>query len=183
MLSTIRLIIGTRWARFVLAAVALLCAVGVSASVFATSKVSTKSGIIQHLGTVTSDSGAYKYDTLQFSGDSASYQIDRTKFTPSLGTDQFTVGAAVQVWYTISPLNDPYVIAISFSGASSATPPQYVTDFYTHPDNSRTSRLILAGVFVVVAIVAAIAGFILPAPSRSRKEAAARAKSNNPWYP
>ncbi|HET8907060.1 MAG TPA: hypothetical protein VFN11_08855 [Ktedonobacterales bacterium] len=182
MLSMIRLIIGTRWARFVVAAVALFCAVGVSASVFATSKVSTKSGTIQHLGTVTSDSGAYKYDTLQFSGDSATYQIDRTKFTPSLGTDQFTVGAAVRIWYTISPLNDPYVIAISFSGASSATP-QYVTDFYTHPDDSRTSRLILAGVFVVVAIVAAIAGFTLPAPSRSRKEAAARAKSNNPWYP
>src|SRR6185437_7680611 len=112
MLSTIRLIIGTRWARFVLAAVALFCAIGVTASAVGTSSIKTKTGTIAHLSTTTSDSGDYKYDTMQLAGDSASYQINRTQFTPSLGASQIAIGEAVTIWYIQSPLNDPSIVAI-----------------------------------------------------------------------
>ncbi len=179
MLSTIRLIIGTRWTRFVVAAVALFCAVGVTASAVGTSAIKVKTGTIEHLSTTTSDSGDYKYDTIQLAGDSASYQINRTEFTPDLNADQFAIGEPVTIWYNQSPLNDPSIVAIQMPGASGVQLTKYVTDFYTHPDQSRTSNLILAAVFVLVALAAIAAGIFLPAASKPRK----RAVNSNPWYP
>ena len=179
MLSTIRLIIGTRWARFVLAAVALFCAVGVTASAIGTSAIKTKAGNIAHLSTTTSDSGDYKYDTIQLAGDSASYTINRTQFTPTLNANQLAIGEPVTIWYNQSPLNDPSIVAIQMPGASGGQLSKYVTDFYTHPDQSRTSNLILAAVFVIVALAAIAAGIFLPSRSKPRKPSA----SSNPWYP
>lgn len=180
MLSTIRLIFGTRWARFVLAVVALLCAAGVTASVFATSAVMTRTGAIAHLGTITdANTGAYKYDVIQLAGVGASYHLDRTQFTPSLAAGQLTAGTTVEIWYTQSPLNDPYIIALQVSDAQNGTTTKYVTDFYTHPEDSRTPNLILAAFLVVIALALAAAGFFLPAAAKPRKQPA----STNPWYP
>jgi len=179
MLSTIRLIFGTRWARFVLAVVALFCAVGVTASALATSAIKTKIGTIERLRTTTSDSGDYKYDTIQLAGDGASYTINRSQFTPTLNADQLASGEPVTIWYNQSPLNDPSIVAIQMPGASGGQLTRYVTDFYTHPDQSRTSNLILAAVFAIVALAAILAGIFLPAASKPRKPTV----SANPWYP
>lgn len=179
MLSTIRLIIGTRWARFVLAAVALVCAVGVTASAIGTSAIKTKTGNIAHLSTTTSDSGDYKYDTIQLAGDSASYTINRTQFTLTLSADQFSIGEPVTIWYIQSPLNDPSIVAIQMPGASGGQSTKYVTDYYTHPNQSHTSNLILVAVFGIVALAAIAAGIFLPAASKPRKSTV----SSNPWYP
>ncbi len=179
MLSTLRLIIGARWARFVLAIVALCCAGGVVASVYATSPVMTRTGTIAHLSTITDDSGAYKYDTVQLAGDSASYQINRAQFTPTLSANQFAIGEPVTIWYIQSPLNDPSIVAIQMPGASVGQSTKYVTDYYTHPNQSHTSNLILAAVFVLIALGAIAAGIFLPAASKPRKPPV----SSNPWYP
>lgn len=179
MLTTIRLIIGARWARFVLAVVALFCAGGIAASVVATSSVMTKAGNITRLSTTTKDSGDYAYDTIQLAGDGASYQINRTQFTPSLGADQLAIGVTVKIWYTKSLLNVPAIVAIQPTTAGGGQPTMYVTDFYTHPENSRASNLIVAAFFAVVALALTLAGFFLPAAAKPRKPLA-RA---NPWYP
>ena len=173
MISTIRLVLFTRWGRFLLGAVVLLCAGLVIVGQIAGSTVKTKTGTLASLTKIVdSSTGAYQYSELKLTDDSTVYRIDRTAFNPPLSADQFYINGTVDIWYTQAPLNDPNIIAIQLRDQNDQNPVKYATDAYTHPEHNATSNYILASGLVVVALILGALGLF--APTAARRKAPAR---------
>lgn len=176
MISATRLVLFTRWGRFLLGAVVLFCAVLVVVGQVAGSSVKTKTGTLASLTKIVdANTGAYKYSELKLTGDNTVYRIDRAAFNPPLSSEQFFLNGTVDIWYTQAPLNDPNIIAVQLRDQSDQNPVKYATDAYTHPEHSATSNFILAGVLVVVALILGALGLF--APTAARKKAPARVPS------
>lgn len=161
MTSLIRLTLSTRWGRFLLAGVMLVVAIVLGVSAVVPHTVHTTSGVVQDLYIGTdSQTGAYIHNRIALTGDSARYIYVRTQFTPTLSDDAVGNSTSVDLWYTDGD-NEEDVIAMQVHD-SAGNVTKYVTDAYVHPENARTSSLIGAGIFVVIALIFALIGLFVP---------------------
>jgi hypothetical protein len=108
MLSLLRLLIFTRWGRYLIAGLLLFCAAGVTISAFVGTDIKTKSGTVAKWEQmVDSNTNAYRSSRLTLNGDSSPYEFVRSDFTPAFEEAQFALGSAVDIWYMQSPTNNP----------------------------------------------------------------------------
>ena len=172
-----RMLVSTRWPRYLAAGIFLLGAALSTVGAFAERDVKQVVGVVAS-NTVTNDSqnGAYQYNTVVLAESSQQYQVNVTQFSPALTTATLPQGTAVTLWYSQSPLNDPSVIAVALISTAGVSP-TFVTNAYTHPDDQLTSNLIFGAVCVVIAVLAFLAGLFLPA---SESDAKKREKSKPP---
>jgi hypothetical protein len=120
MFSLIRLLVFTRWGRYLIAGIVLFCAIAVTISAFTGSTIRTKSGTIEQWEElVDSNTNAYNYSLLTLSGDSQKYQFVRTEFTPAFQESEFAAGSSLNIWYTQSPFNNPDLVAIQVTDPQS----------------------------------------------------------------
>lgn len=183
MISLTRLAISTRWGRYVIAAILLVVAVGIGISGLGAGDIQTKTGTLSDLQKLVDDQGNYLYSELKMDGDSATYRIKRTDFTPALDSDKFFRGGTIDMWYTTSLLNPPQIIAIQLRDENDQNAVMYVTDAYTHPDNVRNGNLVLAGVVLLLAVAAGLAGAFMPIPGQRARAALAPATAYAPRQP
>jgi hypothetical protein len=183
MISLTRLAISTRWGRYVIAAILLVVAVGIGISGLGAGNIQTKTGTLNDLQKLVDNQGNYLYSELKMDGDSATYRIKRTDFTPALDSDKFFRGGTIDMWYTTSLLNPPQIIAIQLRDENDQNAVMYVTDAYTHPDNVRNGNLVLAGIVLVLAIAAGLAGAFMPVPGQRARAALAPAMARMPQQP
>jgi hypothetical protein len=167
--SLFRLLVFTRWGRYLMAGLALFCAAGVTISAFTGSDIKTKSGTVARWEElVDSNTNAYKSSLLTLSGGSATYEFVRGDFTPSFEEAQFAEGSAVDIWYVQSPTNNPELVAIQITDSQSGATQKFVTDVYTHPDSLRNSNLVFAAVLYVLTLVIILVAAFAPVPQRRR---------------
>lgn len=183
MFSLTRLLIFTRWGRYLIAAILLVVAVGIGISGLGAGNIQSKTGTLSDLRKLVDDQGNYLYSELKMDGDSATYRIKRTDFSPALDSDKFFRGGTVDIWYTTSLFNPPQIVAIQLRDDTDQNPVMYVTDAYTHPDNVRNGNLVLAGIVLLLAIAAGLAGALAPIPSRRARAARAPTLAYAPRQP
>jgi len=172
----IRMLVYTRWPRYLMAGIAL--ALGVALMVITIAGPLTWLRDIKHttgtLASVThvddSKTGAYKYDALALTGSSQTYQIDLTTLSPSLAESSLHTSAAMELWYIQPPFTDLQVVAIQFVSSADGTPVIYATDLYTHPGRLQTSNLLFAGLLLGIGVLATAAGRFLPAPDSDKRK-------------
>jgi hypothetical protein len=171
MFSFIRLVVFTRWGRYLIAVILLFCATAVTISAFSGSTIKTKSGTIEKWEElVDANTNAYKSSLLTLSGDSTTYQFVRTDFTPAFQESEFAAGSPVDIWYTQSPANNPDLVAVQITDPQGGAALKFVTDAYVHPDTVRNSNLVLAGVFYVLTLVMVVVATVVPTASRRRRQ-------------
>jgi hypothetical protein len=183
MISLTRLLIFTRWGRYVIAAILLVVAVGIGISGLGAGDIQTKTGTLNDLRKLVDDQGNYLYSELKMDGDSATYRIKRTDFAPALDSDKFFRGGTIDIWYTTSLLNPPQIIAIQLRDENDQNAVMYVTDAYTHPDNVRNGNFVLAGIVLLLAVAAGLAGAFMPIPGQRARAALAPAMARTPRQP
>jgi|SRR5690349_3685524 len=183
MISLTRLLIFTRWGRYVIAAILLVVAVGIGISGLGAGNIQTKTGTLSDLQKLVDDQGNYLYSELKMDGDSATYRIKRTDFSPALDSDKFFRGGTIDIWYTTSLANPPQIIAIQLRDENDQNAAMYVTDAYTHPDNVRNGNLVLAGIVLLLAVAAGLAGAFMPIPGQRARAALASSMAYAPRQP
>lgn len=175
-------IIYTRWARYLVAAVALFAAAASGINAVARFDIQHSSGTVKALYVDTdAQTGVYKYNRLTLDETTTSYIFVRDQFTPALGEDIFQPGTRVDLWFTQSPLNDPDVVAVRRDDVG-ADPTMYVTGGYTHPQDRANGDLIQEGMFGGVGLLAIAAVVFLPASARRRARSKAGIDVNGAGY-
>jgi hypothetical protein len=183
MISLTRLLIFTRWGRYVIAAILLVVAVGIGISGLGAGNIQSKTEQFSSGRDVTTDSNSYLYSEITFQGDSATYRINLKTFTPSLTQDRFITDGTVDIWYTSSLFDPPQIIAIQLRDDSDQNAVMYVTDAYTHPENVRNGNLVLAGIVLLLAVAAGLAGAFAPIPGQRARTALAPSMAYAPRQP
>ncbi len=167
MFSLIRLVLFTRWGRYIIAAILLLAALGSGLAAFAVTHIQMKSGTIAALGDVVdSQTNDYQYSQFTLTGDSTTYQFNRANFTPELTNQAFTKGGKVDFWYVQTLFNNPSIVALQLYDAQNSNPTKYTTDDYTHPDDARNRNLIPAVIFLALGLGAVAVAIFAPTASR-----------------
>lgn len=170
MFSLIRLLILTRWFRYLIAGILFASAIGTTITAFDVTNIQMKSGTAATLADVVdAQTNTYQYSQLTLVGNSATYEFDRSKFTPALDNTRFVKGGKVDLWYVQTPFNNPSVVALQIYDEQGANPVKYVTADYTHPEDARNRNLIAPAVFLMLGLAAIAAAIFLPAARSSRR--------------
>lgn len=163
MISMLRLVLYTRWGRYLIASILLIIAMVATMSALAAGNVKMASGIVISLTEVVdSQSDAYQYSELKLAGEDATYRFYRNDFTPALTDQSFVQDGRVDLWFTKTYLNDPTIVAVQIYDGQGANPTKYVTNDYSHPEDARNRNLIPAAIFWGVGIAVTAAALFLP---------------------
>ena len=163
MISMLRLVLYTRWGRYLIASILLIIAMVATMSALAAGNVKMASGIVISLTEVVdSQSDAYQYSELKLAGEDATYRFYRNDFTPALTDQSFVQDGKVDLWFTKTYLNDPTIVAVQIYDGQGANPTKYVTNDYSHPEDARNRNLIPAAIFWGVGIAVTAAALFLP---------------------
>jgi hypothetical protein len=169
MFSLIRMLVFTRWSRYLIAGLLLFCAAAVTISAFVGTDIKTKSGTIEKWEElVDSNTNAYKSSLLTVNGDSSKYEFVRGDFTPSFQEAQFAAGSAVEIWYVQSPTNNPELVAVQITDSQTGAVQKFVTDAYSHPDLRRNSNLILAAILYALTLAMVLVAALAPVRQQRR---------------
>jgi hypothetical protein len=173
----IRMLVYTRWPRYLVAGLALLLGVAfivitIAGAVTWLRDVKHTTGTLASVAHINdSETGAYKYAALVLTSSSQTYQLDAAVLSPALAESNLRPGAAVELWYIEPPFSDPQVVAIQLAPSAEGAPIKYTTELYIHPGRLQTSALLFGGLLLVIGALVAVAGQFLPAPeSDSRRQ-------------
>ena len=123
MISMLRLVLYTRWGRYLIASILLIIAMVATMSALAAGNVKMASGIVISLTEVVdSQSDAYQYSELKLAGEDATYRFYRNDFTPALTDQSFVQDGRVDLWFTKTYLNDPTIVAVQIYDGQGANP-------------------------------------------------------------
>jgi len=167
--------ISKRWVRYLVAALFPLFGVLIALQALIGMRIQTASGVIRSVEIRRdSQSGAYQEHLLTLDAGATHYILRVNEFTPTLPDGALRAGERVDLWYIQVPLLDPDVVAIQTYDTVGGTLARYVTDADAHPQSTRSSNLITAGVFVLLGLLALAAALWLPVRGESSASAAER---------